>query len=729
MMVEMIQPLLVELGYMHQTRWQHIFDILQELGFIPSQVNLDRLIYQPKKVDQHPPVRLSQAEKAWISQHSEIRVGVDPEWMPIEYIDNNGKHNGISEDLVQMLNKKLNLKMRVVPNLSWTEVMEQTKAQQIDILPAVASTEERRKFLNFSTPYMHVRWAIVSLRDHSAIPGLIALQEIPTAVTNGYASHNRLTHEWKNIPLLPKATVLETLQAVLDGEAEAAIIDLDTATPLIHAYNMTQLKIDANVFEKMDALSFAVRKDWTELLSILNKGLETIGTDEVQRIQLKWMAVPVQIGMQRSEVIALIIKIVAGLVVVVIIFLAWNRRLAHEVKARKVSEEQMMVAKEEAETAQAEAITANSAKDEFLASMSHELRTPLTSIIGNSEYLKEREREQELQEVIGDIEAAGRSQLALVNDLLDMSKIQSGKFSIDEVPYDISVLLRDIEHMISIRAHEADLKVVVEQKNVEKYQLIGDGQRIGQILINLISNAIKFTATGSVELTTWVDAGKIIFQVKDSGIGMSAQQQEQLFQKFQQADGSISKRFGGTGLGLYISLNLAEMMGGTIDVSSQEGVGSIFKIILPYRPSKTRVTDLVEKAKTESMLDEKLTGHILIAEDTPELQILERRILEKMGLTVTAVANGQEAVDAAMGQKFDLILMDMQMPVMDGIEATRTLREGGNQTHVIALTANVMKKHRDLFEEAGCDDFLSKPIDRSELRQMLKQYLNQEHYE
>jgi len=236
-----------------------------------------------------------------------------------------------------------------------------------------------------------------------------------------------------------------------------------------------------------------------------------------------------------------------------------------------------MVAKEEAETAQAEAITANSAKDEFLASMSHELRTPLTSIIGNSEYLKEREREQELQEVIGDIEAAGRSQLALVNDLLDMSKIQSGKFSIDEVPYDISVLLRDIEHMISIRAHEADLKVVVEQKNVEKYQLIGDGQRIGQILINLISNAIKFTATGSVELTTWVDAGKIIFQVKDSGIGMSAQQQEQLFQKFQQADGSISKRFGGTGLGLYISLNLAEMMGGTIDVSSQEGVGSIFK--------------------------------------------------------------------------------------------------------------------------------------------------------
>ena len=146
MMVEMIQPLLVELGYMHQTRWQHIFDILQELGFIPSQVNLDRLIYQPKKVDQHPPVRLSQAEKAWISQHSEIRVGVDPEWMPIEYIDNNGKHNGISADLVQMLNKKLNLKMRVVPNLSWTEVMEQTKAQQIDILPAVASTEEGVNF-------------------------------------------------------------------------------------------------------------------------------------------------------------------------------------------------------------------------------------------------------------------------------------------------------------------------------------------------------------------------------------------------------------------------------------------------------------------------------------------------------------------------------------------------------------------------------------------------------
>ncbi len=317
------------------------------------------------------------------------------------------------------------------------------------------------------------------------------------------------------------------------------------------------------------------------------------------------------------------------------------------------------------------------AKDDFLASMSHELRTPLTAIIGNSEFLAEQERDPERRDIISSIELAGRSQLALVNDILDMSKIESGKFSVEEIPYNLAQLLKDLEYMLSTRAKDAGLQLLTRQSKPEQHLLVGDAQRIGQILINLIGNAIKFTEFGTVSLTTRVAGQHIIFQVKDSGIGMSPETIRRLFQRFEQADGTISRRFGGSGLGLFISWNLAEMMGGTIQVSSREGVGSTFELLLPYRPSTTAVDGgeqqgavvADDSSASGSILNEQLQGHVLVAEDTPELQLLERRILESFGLTVTTANNGQEALEQVVEHHFDLILMDMQMPVMDGVNA------------------------------------------------------------
>ncbi len=370
---------------------------------------------------------------------------------------------------------------------------------------------------------------------------------------------------------------------------------------------------------------------------------------------------------------------------------------------------------------------ANRAKDEFLASMSHELRTPLTAIIGNSEFLAEQEQDGEKQKLIRSIEVAGRSQLALVNDILDMSKIESGKFTIDEAPYDLAALLEDMRHIFASRAHDAGLEFVVEQKNDETHQLTGDGQRIGQILINLISNAIKFTEKGRVTLTTSATENYLYFTVEDTGIGIPPAVMDQLFQRFEQADQSISRRFGGSGLGLFISESLSLLMGGMIDASSHEGEGSKFQLILPYRPSDVPVCheeDVV--TGSASVLTDRFSGSVLIAEDTPELQMLERRILESLGVTVTVVNNGRMAVDAANRTLFDLILMDMQMPEMNGIEATEALRAADNRVPIVALTANVMQKHRDAFKQAGCDGFLAKPIDKQELKVFLRHYLSSE---
>ena len=366
---------------------------------------------------------------------------------------------------------------------------------------------------------------------------------------------------------------------------------------------------------------------------------------------------------------------------------------------------------------------ANRAKDEFMASMSHELRTPLTSIIGNAEYLSEKLVIPELKQVVQSIETAGYAQLALVNDVLDMSKIESGKFTLDDAPFNLEKLLDDVKAMLDIRARDAGLQLIVDQQNRESYELMGDSNRIVQILVNLLSNAIKFTEQGEVCLTTCAKEGWLQFEVKDRGIGMSEEEQSRLFQKFEQADGSISRRFGGSGLGLYISLNLAQMMEGKITVNSVKGEGSTFTLLLPYRKSGV----LIERRKMVNGASvhqhERFEGEVLVVEDTPELQLLERRMLEAMGVTVTVASNGQEAVDAASAQDFDLILMDMQMPVMDGIEATQTLRARGDTTPIYALTANVMVKHREQFKQAGCDGFIAKPIDKSMLQDTLRTVL------
>jgi signal transduction histidine kinase/HPt (histidine-containing phosphotransfer) domain-containing protein len=366
--------------------------------------------------------------------------------------------------------------------------------------------------------------------------------------------------------------------------------------------------------------------------------------------------------------------------------------------------------------------SAMKAKDDFLASMSHELRTPLTAIIGNSEFLAESSLDDDQHELLRSIEVSSLGLLALINDILDLSKIESGKFSVDEIPYDLNEVIDEVGYVFAARAHEAGLKFQVDHPEFTN-QLIGDGRRLSQVLINLLSNAMKFTAEGQVTLTVRADeeAGKIHFQVKDQGIGMPQETLSKLFKPFVQADATISGRFGGTGLGLHISWTLVELMGGKIHVESEEGKGSTFCVMLPLTVSELPVS--TKRRRCFVTLDCYFSGKILVAEDAPELQSLERRVLKSMGLDVTIANNGREVVELALSEEFDLVLMDMQMPEMDGIEATEMLRSVGYEIPIIALTANVMQQHQDQFEAAGCSGFLAKPIDRHRLQEVLGGFL------
>lgn len=366
---------------------------------------------------------------------------------------------------------------------------------------------------------------------------------------------------------------------------------------------------------------------------------------------------------------------------------------------------------------------ANQAKDEFLARMSHELRTPITAIIGNSELLKSMvHKSPELEPIATAIEGVGRAQLSLVNDLLDLFKIDAGQLTIEASPYSFSGLMQEIEKILKVRSKESRLQVQVNQQNSEANKLLGDAQRITQILVNLIDNAMKFTEQGRVTVTSSVHNNQLSIAVSDTGIGISDQAMETLFHRFEQANGALSRRFGGAGLGLYISQTLAQLMEGEIAVTSHEQKGSTFTLMLPYQPTEEQE---VERRKPEGGEQQRFSGRVLVAEDTPEMQLLVKRILTRKGCTVDLASNGQEAMEKGLQEHYDLVLMDMQMPIMDGIEATQMLRSLGANMPIVALTANVMAVHREQFEQAGADGFLTKPIQQEKLNALLAQYLKQ----
>jgi len=403
---------------------------------------------------------------------------------------------------------------------------------------------------------------------------------------------------------------------------------------------------------------------------------------------------------------------------------------------QELLEERILQRTEQLETALRAALAASQAKSEFLANVSHELRTPMTGVIGMLDLALDSGLPIEQREQLSTAQSCAHSLLALLNDLLDLSKADAGRMVLEEIPFEVRKLISDTVRTHAVHAREKGVELTWAVEPAVPKAVVGDPLRFRQILANLLSNAVKFTDKGSVRLTASLTHAsnlpakpfRLEIRITDSGAGIAKEKHDFIFEKFTQADGSISRRYGGTGLGLAITKKLTELQGGSISLESEEGRGSTFTVAIPFAPAPVehRKPAEVTPGMAPQPTTVKRSGHILLVEDNLINQKVVLSLLNKRGYTVDIAANGLEALQLLQERAYQIVLMDIQMPLLDGLETTRRIRADCryDSLPVIAMTAHAMNGDKERCLEVGMNGYLAKPVDHKHLLNTIERHLS-----
>jgi len=660
---------------------------------------------------------LSEQEKQWLSEHPSINLAPDPEFLPIEFIDKKGNYKGIAADYIHLLEKKLNVKFNILSLKNWDDVLQKTKERKNDMWGAATPTPQRIEYMLFTKPFIELP-AVILVRKgvDKLLNNIDDLEGMRVAVLSGYGVHDYLSNKHPNLELNPIPDIQTGLKKVSFGLVDAMVVNVALATYYIEEGGITNLRIggDSGFIYKW---GLASRKDWPILNSILEKGLAQINPEERKQIYRKWAGVKLEglVSLKNILMIFFGVLILFGIGIILI----WNKTLVKKVKIRT------------AELAEARNVAeeANAAKSIFLANMSHEIRTPMNAVLGYAQILERKsDLNQESKVFVKNILNSGNHLLNLIDEILDLSKIEAGKMELNLSDFDLNDLVREMSNMFEFRCDAKSLDWVNEAYQNDPIWVIGDETKLRQVLINLLGNAVKFADSGEVKLRMISEPyNHYRFEAIDTGKGISNEAQKNLFDTFMQGKEGIKK--GGTGLGLAISLKQVELMGGTLQVESELGKGSKFFFSLKLPPA-IEGTDANDKTRFKNVKRIKNERKIkaLVVDDNLENREVLKNFLTSIDAEVAVAEEGNEAIKKARDCVFDIIFMDFQMPGLNGAETIEIIKkESSPIPKMVMITASVFEEEGNKIEDYNCDKFLLKPFKTDKMFECLAELLDIEY--
>ena len=659
-------------------------------------------------------------EHQWIQDHPVVYYAADPNLPPIEYIVDD-QYRGLASEYLAAVARKSGLHFRMIPTKDWRGSQRAFLDGKADIFPNIIRhrvPQEIDTQLLYSSVYFATPSLIVTRSDSPIVTDLADLNGKVVAVRGVGVYAEFLATHYPDVKVMPIMRPEEALNAVVAGDAFAAIGTDVAFLPIMRRRYTGMLSISGMARELLYTSQIGVRSDRPELYSIVNKSLASLSAQETDWMDQKWLeqtdfGEPSLLSIMKYHWMQLI-AVLAG-----VILLGWFAYRARSAKHRAQKSEQ--------------------AKSRFLAMMSHEIRTPMNAVLASIEMLERSPLNPRQQRFASTASTAAESLLSLLDDVLDLSKLDAKRLELELIPTNIEALANKAADIARVNAQNKALPVNVTLDNPGNMTALIDPTRYRQVLTNLLGNSVKFTQCGCINLDVRIvasegdrTAGTVISTITDTGIGIASEHLNAVFEAYSQAESSTTRQFGGTGLGLTICRELVELMGGTLQLRSQLGIGTTVTFQVPVQLLKQTaapVPTVIEAAARPATSGYLRNGQhaVLVVEDHPGNRFIIVEQLNALGIAATAVSGGTEALEHLEHTTFDLVLMDCHMPGMSGYKTTQRLREreaGPAHLPVIAISAAADSAHLRKCLDAGMDGVLKKPLRLNELRGMLQAWLD-----